>query len=305
MSSRPSHHEMVHSLRPLAKGNMEELARNANIPVGRLWDAWHNEDVNLARWGRALEAYYYMCFPEALFDPFVERRDRKLEDAFQQAVASSMPDPTALRELIEDDWTWLSTWKYEIDEPGVEYLGARYALTALWTNIRLAPDIDQKKAFEVINDKCVRGKTALRRTPDRPLHAGLMMRFTRLQISAAQRYHLLFHKKYLPVTKTVPEAELRELLEYLVAQIKSWKKGHFARWQRARDAVTIASGLSKLEECCDAYKILLEERPEFKNLNHQKWTVGSAADDPDLKFFRENFDKICTLIEERSKSCAA
>src|SRR5262249_51937405 len=96
-----------------------------------------------------------------------------------QAVAIDRPDPTALRELIQDDWTWLSTWKYEIDEPAAEYLGARYALTALWTNIQLAPDIDQKGAFKLINDKCVRGRTALSRTLDRPFQAALMMRFTR------------------------------------------------------------------------------------------------------------------------------
>jgi len=89
MGSRPSHHEMVRSLRPLVNGNMEELHRKTKIPVNRLWDAWRNKDVILVQWGRALEAYYYKRFPEALFDAFVERRDRKLQDAFQQAVATT------------------------------------------------------------------------------------------------------------------------------------------------------------------------------------------------------------------------
>jgi hypothetical protein len=81
------------------------------------------------------------------------------------------------------------------------------------------------------------------------------------------------------------------------SQISDWPKGHFNRWQFSRDAVTISSGLSLLNECSKAYAILLDERPEFEDIDHAEWTVGPAANDPDLQFFRNNINQIRNIIK--------
>jgi hypothetical protein len=123
------------------------------------------------------------------------------------------------------------------------------------------------------------------------------MKVTKLKISAQQRLHLYEHKKHLPVTNTIPRPELENFLQYLLSQISDWPKGHFNRWQFSRDAVTISSGLSLLNECSKAYAILLDERPEFEDIDHAEWTVGPAANDPDLQFFRNNINQIRNIIK--------
>lgn len=303
MSASPTHHQMVRSLRTLVR-SMEELARKSGIPVKRLWDAYEDENTTFRTWKQPLETYYYKRFPECQFTAFVQRRDQKLQDAFQLAVSESNRDPSKLRELIEDDWTWLSSWRYE-DKADEHYLRARYALMSGWANIRLAPEVGQEAALVLAVDESALSLAALEEHPERPMYLGLRMKVARTKISAAQRLHLLKHKKHLSVTQTLGRHELQDLAEYLLSQVKAWAKGHFNRWQLARDAVTISSGLSMLDECSQAYEILLEERPVFADPDHPEWTVGPAADDPDLKFFRDNLKAIRKLIMERNKLCAA
>jgi hypothetical protein len=324
--SKPTHHQMVHSLYA-QRQNMEELSRKTGVPVGRLWDAYKNENTKLETWGAKLEEYYYKQFPEGHFSRFVARRDEKLQKAFYKAVRKDPTlefdsrDKTDLRTLLEDDWTLLSTWHSEEDEPGALYLRARYALMSGWTNLLLEPGISQPDALRRAISDSARGMAELQRTPERLYYRDLMMKFIRLKLSAVQRLHLTEHENHLPVSKALPSSELKDLLDFLLSKVTTWPKGYTDRWQFARDAVTISSALdglpssaleelpeeslkeAVLEKCAAAYAILLDERPEFADINHPEWSVGPAADDPDLKFFRENIhtiSKIVTTIREKN-----
>jgi hypothetical protein len=132
----PTHHQMVRSLWGRL-GNMEQLSRKSEVPVNSLWRAFKNQNTKLTGGARALEKYYYEQFPNHHFSQFFARKDEKLQNAFQLAVADKGADKTILRELLEDDWTWLSTWSYDADKSAEHYLRARYALMAGWTNIPL------------------------------------------------------------------------------------------------------------------------------------------------------------------------
>jgi hypothetical protein len=276
---------------PATPGNPGREGKPA-IPVQALWRAFNDPDAKLTGWGRRLEEYYYTRYPENHFSHFFAIRDQKLQDAFQLAVAQERRDPTALRLLFEEDWTWLSCWSYEDDPAGETYLRARYLLMSGWTGVLLDPCLDQvatlKQALTEI-DICL---DDLSRDRKRPGHLDLTMRATKLKISILQRLHLVEHKKHLPVTKTLDHAELNGLLDYLLSKVTAWPKSHFNRWQWARDAVTISSGLHLIEQCARAYAVLLVERPDFANIDHKEWTVGPAAEDPDLNFFRQNIDAI-------------
>jgi hypothetical protein len=303
---------MVHSLYAQLQ-NMEELSRQTSIPVGRLWDAYKNENTKLENWGGKLEEYYYKRFPEGHFSRFFERRDEKLQKAFYKAVKKDPTleidsrDKTDLRTLLEEDWTWLSTWHYKKDEPGVHYLRARYALMSGWTNLLLEPDISQPDALRLAINESDQGMIELKRTPERLYYRDLMMKLIRLKLSAVQRLHLFEHKNHMPVSKALPSLELQDLLDFLLSKVTTWPKGYTDRWQWARDAVTISSALAGLaeeplkeylrEKCAAAYAILLDERPEFTDIDHPEWSVGRAADDPDFKFFRENIHTISGIVD--------
>jgi hypothetical protein len=300
----PTDHQMVRSLRALVK-SMEQLSDKTGIPVNRLWDAYKNPNVQLKAWGAKLAAYYRTKFPEPEFDPWIERRDRKLQDAFQLAIAAEpRRDRSKLRELFEDDWTWLSAWVYD-DRAGERYLRARYALTSGWADARLSPDISREATLELAENEGVLCLEEINNNPQRPFHQGLKQKAAKVVISARQRLHLLKHNKHLPLTQAIDRAELEPLLGYLLTEIESWPVNHFNRWQWARDAVTISSGLTMKDECSRAYEILLDERPAFANLDHHEWTIGPAANDPDLRFLRQNYEEICNLIMERKTRCAA
>jgi hypothetical protein len=176
-----------------------------------------------------------------------------------------------------------------------------------WTNLLLAPDISQPDALRLAINESDRGLIELKRTPERLYYRDLMMKLIRLKLSAVQRLHLIEHKNHMPVSKALPSLELQDLLDFLLSKVTTWPKGYTDRWQWARDAVTISSALAALaeeplkeslrEKCAAAYAILVDERPEFTDIDHPEWSVGPAADDPDFKFFRENIRTISKIVD--------
>ena len=292
--SGPSHHQMVRALRAL-EPSMEELARKSGIPVKRLWDAFNEADTVFRTWRRPLESYYYKLFPDFHFSAFFQKRDRKLQDAFQMAIKAEKgrSDRSLLTELFEDDWPWLCDWNYPRNRAAEHYLRGRYALISGWTGVPLDPRTDRKAALELAVSESVLSLAELDHDAEQQIQTALRMKVVKLMVSAKQRLHLLRHEKHLPLSLALERSELESLLAFLLSEITQWSHGHFNRWQWSRDAVTIASALNWQAQCETAFRILVEERPDFANPDHQEWTVGNAADDPALDFFRTYFDELC------------
>jgi hypothetical protein len=189
------------------------------------------------------------------------------------------------------------------DPPAVAYINTRYLTVSGWTDIPLEPKLRQCDALRRAISTAGRGLSQLDLDPERRHYDELRMKFVRLQLSARQKLSLVEHKEQLPVAKALPSLELQNLLDFLLLKVTTiWPEGYIFRWSWARDAISISSGLAELaegtareslhEKCATAYAILRMERPEFSDIDHPEWSVGPAADDPDLKFFRENIDSV-------------
>ena len=170
MSASPTHHQMVRSLRTLVR-SMEELARKSGIPVKRLWDAYEDENTTFRTWKQPLETYYYKRFPECQFTAFVQRRDQKLQDAFQLAVSESNRYRQAAPRADRGRLDMALSWRYE-DKAGEHDLRARYALMSGWTDIGLAPEIGQEAALVLAVDESALCLAALEVTSQRPMYLG-------------------------------------------------------------------------------------------------------------------------------------
>ena len=271
-----------------------------------------NPSVHLQKWGAKLEAFYYEHFPECHFSRFAEMHDKMLQDAFQKAVKKSDKDGSRcgvsndLRSLFKELWFFIKEWHPEDDKAVSHYIVARYLHISAWTGIPLEPGLDPTTALRralVELDLCAK---ELELDTERLHWLDLTKRVTRLKLSVAQFLEWQIHRRPVGATQVLDRSSLASLLEYLVSKITSWPFGHFERWQRARDAVTISSalGVDFFRECASSYEILIGERPQFLNRDDPEWAVGDPADYPDLAFFREIMRQILEFIKEGNKPCA-
>jgi hypothetical protein len=154
---------------------MERISRESGVPVNCLWSAHGNPSYKMRAWNSQLLIYYEKVFPNPKFDAFIEIHNRKLQEAFQQAVGPSK-DRARMQELFETNWNFLASWNYGRDEAGAHYLKAKYALMAGWLNMGSTLGYSQRDCLNMARRENDMSLSRLDALPFNSRRSGLKMR---------------------------------------------------------------------------------------------------------------------------------